>query len=284
MIRAVTKRLASLAAAALGFALSACVPILNLAVPRGGYAIHPDIAYGADPRQTLDIYVPDGLAKPAPVILFFYGGSWSSGGKDIYRAFGQAFASKGIVTIVADYRLYPQVRYPAFVEDGAQAFRFVHEIVAKYGGDANRIFLAGHSAGAYIAVLLASDLHYLKDAHADPAWVRGVIGIAGPYDFLPLHDPKLIDTFGGANVRATQPIDYIDGKRAPMLLAHGTADTTVGVGNARRMAKRLKSVGSPYDEIEYPGASHIGILLSLAPGFRGNTTLREDIAKFVMAH
>jgi acetyl esterase/lipase len=284
MIRAVTKKLASLAAAAIGFALSACVPILNLAVPRSGYAIHPDIAYGADPRQKLDIYVPDGLTKPAPVILFFYGGSWSSGSKDIYRAFGQAFASKGIVTIVADYRLYPRVKYPAFVQDGAEAFRFVHETVAKYGGDPNRLFLAGHSAGAYIAVMLDSDLHYLKDAHADPAWVRGVIGIAGPYDFLPLTDPALIDTFGGANVRATQPIDYIDGKRAPMLLAHGTADETVGVGNARRMAKRLKSVGSPYDEIEYPGVGHIGILLSLAPGFRGNTTLREDIVNFVMSH
>ncbi len=284
MIRAVTKKLASLAAAALGFALSACVPILNLAVPRGGYAIRSDIAYGTDPRQKLDIYVPDGLAKPAPVILFFYGGSWSSGSKDIYRAFGQAFASKGIVTVVADYRLYPQVKYPAFIEDGAQAFRFVHETIAKYGGDPDRLFLAGHSAGAYIAVMLDSDLHYLKDAHADPAWVRGVIGIAGPYDFLPLHDPELIEIFGGANVRATQPIDYIDGKRAPMLLAHGTADTTVGVGNARRMAKRLKSVDSPYDEIEYPGVGHIGIILSLAPGLRGNTTLREDITKFVMSH
>jgi acetyl esterase/lipase len=284
MIRAVTKKLTSLAAAALGFALSACVPILNLAVPRAGYTIKPDIAYGTDPRQKLDIYIPDGLTKPAPVILFFYGGSWSSGSKDIYRAFGQAFASKGIVTIVADYRLYPEVKYPAFVQDGAQAFRFVHETVAKYGGDPDRLFLAGHSAGAYIAVMLDSDLHYLKDAHADPAWIRGVIGIAGPYDFLPLHDPQLVEIFGGANVRATQPIDYIDGTRAPMLLAHGTADETVGVGNARRMAKRLKAVGSPYDEIEYPGVGHIGILLSLAPGFRGNTTLREDIAKFVMSH
>jgi acetyl esterase/lipase len=283
MIRAVSKCVVSFAAAAVSFFLYACVPILNLAVPRSGYTIKPDIAYGSDPRQKLDIYIPDGLTKPAPVILFFYGGSWSSGAKDLYRAFGQAFASKGIVTIVADYRLYPQVRYPAFVQDGAEAFRFVHETVAKYGGDPNRIFLAGHSAGAYIAVMLASDLHYLKDAHADPAWVRGVIGIAGPYDFLPLHDPELIEIFGGANVRATQPIDYIDGKRPPMLLVHGTADETVGVGNARRMAKRLKSVGSPYDEIEYPGVGHIGILLSLAPGFRGNTALREDIASFVMS-
>jgi acetyl esterase/lipase len=284
MIRAVTKRLASFAAAAIGFLLSACVPIINLAVPRAGYAIKTDIAYGSDPRQKLDIYVPDGLTKPAPVILFFYGGSWSSGSKDMYRAFGQAFASRGIVTVVADYRLYPQVKYPAFVQDGAEAFRFVHEQIAHYGGDPKRIFLAGHSAGAYIAVMLDSDLHYLKDARADPAWVRGVIGIAGPYDFLPLTDPDLIDTFGGDNVRETQPIDHIDGKRAPMLLAHGTGDGTVNVSNSRRMAKKLQSFGGDVTEIEYPGISHIGIILSLAPGFRGNTTLRDDITKFVMTH
>ena len=284
MIGAMTTRVASFVAAAMGVLLSACVPILNLAVPRSGYSIKPDIAYGSDPRQKLDIYIPDGLTKPAPVILFFYGGSWSSGSKDMYRAFGQAFATRGIVTIVADYRLYPQVKYPAFVQDGAEALRFVHETVAKYGGDPARIFLAGHSAGAYIAVMLDADLHYLKDAHADPAWVRGVIGIAGPYDFLPLHDPDLIDTFGGANVRATQPIDHIDGKRAPMLLVHGTGDDTVGVGNTRRMTAKLQSFGSDVTKIEYPGIGHIGIILSLAPGFRDNTTLREDIVKFVMSH
>ncbi|HXC54843.1 MAG TPA: alpha/beta hydrolase [Rhizomicrobium sp.] len=273
-----------LAAVAAGFLLSACVPILNLAIPRSGYTVKSDIAYGADPRQRLDIYVPEGLTRQAPVILFFYGGSWSSGSKDLYRAFGQAFASQGIVTIVADYRLYPQVKYPAFLQDGAAALRFVHDTVAGSGGDPGRIFLAGHSAGAYIAVMLDADLQYLKEAHADPAWIRGVIGIAGPYDFLPLHDPELIDIFGGADVRATQPIDYIDGKRAPMLLAHGIGDETVGVGNSRRLAKRLNAVGSEYDEIEYPGVGHIGIVLSLAPGFRDRTTLRQDILKFVAAH
>lgn len=284
MLRIVTTRLVSAVAAVLGLLVSACVPILNLAVPRSGYSIQPDIAYGTDPRQKLDIYVPDGLTKPAPVILFFYGGSWSSGSKDMYRAFGQAFATKGIVTVVADYRLYPQVKYPAFVQDGAAAFRFVHEHIAKYGGDPGRLFLAGHSAGAYIAVMLDSDLHYLKDAEADPAWVRGVIGIAGPYDFLPLTDSDLIDTFGGDNVRETQPIDHIDGKRAPMLLAHGTGDDTVGIGNTRRMAAKLQSFGSDVTKIEYPGVGHIGIILSLAPGMRGSTTLRDDIVKFVYSH
>jgi acetyl esterase/lipase len=275
--------LSHLSALVAGLALSACVPVLNAAIPRAGYTIKPDVAYGADPRQKLDLYLPEGLKAPAPVILFFYGGSWQSGSKDLYRAFGQAFASKGIVVAVADYRLYPQVKYPAFLDDGAAAFRFVHDHIAAEGGDPNRIFLAGHSAGAYIAVMLDSDLSYLKDAGADPAWVHGVIGIAGPYDFLPLTDPALIDVFGGADVRATQPIDHIDGKRAPMLLAHGTADDTVGVGNTRRMAKKLKSFDSAVEVKEYPGVGHIGVILSLAPWFRDRTTLRDDIAAFVQS-
>jgi dipeptidyl aminopeptidase/acylaminoacyl peptidase len=146
------------------------------------------------------------------------------------------------------------------------------------------LFLAGHSAGAHIAVMLDSNLSYLKAAGADPDWVRGVIGIAGPYDFLPITDPKLIDMFGGNRVAATQPITFIDGKRAPMLLVAGTDDKTVSPKNSSRMAKKLQSFGSDADVKFYPGVGHIGIILSLAPGFRGNTTLRDDITNFVMTH
>jgi acetyl esterase/lipase len=281
MLNRLTRLLAHLSALAAGLAVSACVPLINATIPRAGYTIKPDIAYGGDPRQTLDLYIPTGLRAPAPVVLFFYGGSWQSGAKAYYRAFGQAFASQGIVVAIADYRLYPQVKYPAFLQDGAAALRFVHDHVAADGGDPNRIFLAGHSAGAYIAVMLDSDLSYLKAAGADPSWVHGVIGIAGPYDFLPLTDPALIDIFGGANVRATQPIDHIDGKRAPMLLAHGTADDTVGIGNSRRMAKKLKGFGSAVEVKEYKDVGHIGIILSLAPLVGPRTMLRDDIVRFV---
>jgi acetyl esterase/lipase len=280
-------RFNALFATLVGFVLSACSPAMllnSLLVPNEGYAVKKDIAYGADPRQKLDIYVPGNLRAPAPVIVFYYGGSWQTGSKDIYKFFGQAFASKGIVTVVADYRLYPQVKFPAFVDDGAKAFKFVHDHIANYGGDPNRLFLAGHSAGAHIAVMLDSNLSYLKAAGADPVWVRGVIGIAGPYDFLPLTDPKLIDLFGGDRVAATQPITFIDGKRAPMLLVAGTDDKTVSPKNSSRMAKKLQSFGSEADVKFYPGVGHIGIILSLAPGFRGNTTLRDDMTNFVMTH
>lgn len=275
--------LKALAAALFTGFLSACspAPLLNLVVPQEGYRIERDIAYGTDPRQKLDLYVPDGLAAPAPVLLFFYGGSWQSGSKTYYKALGQAFASEGIIVAVADYRVYPQVRYPAFVEDGARAFAFLHAKVQARGGDPGRIFISGHSAGAYIAMMLAADPHYLRDAGADPAWIRGVIGIAGPYDFLPLQDEDLVAIFGGVNRPETQPVNHIDGKRPPMLLTHGADDTTVLPRNMFSMAARLRSFNTPVDVKSYPGTGHIGIILSLAPGFRGRTTLRQDILDFM---
>lgn len=266
--------------------LSACSPItlLNLAIPRAGYHVERDLAYGGDPRQKLDLYIPDHLAGKAPVILFFYGGSWQSGSKKDYLAFGQAFASKGIIVAVADYRLYPQVRYPAFVEDGARAFAFVHDHARQYGGDPRRIFVTGHSAGAYIAAMLAVDETYLRGAGADPGWIAGVIGIAGPYDFLPLTDKDLITIFGGADRIDTQPVHYIDGKRPPMFLAAGTDDTVVDPRNTIRLADRLRTFSSPVEEKFYPHVGHVGIILSLLPGLRGMTPLRADMLAFVGRH
>ena len=274
-------------AVALGFLglLTACSQMaLDLVVPHGGYHVVRDLAYGDDPRQTLDLYVPDKLTKPAPLLLFFYGGSWTGGSKALYPAFGQAFASKGIITAVADYRLYPQVRYPAFVEDGARAFAWLHARAAEYGGDSGGLFLAGHSAGAYIAVMLAADPSYLKAMGVGLNSVRGVIGIAGPYDFLPLRDDELVAIFGGANRPETQPIHYIDGVRPPMLLVAGTEDTTVSPRNTSRLAAKLRIADSPVEERLYPGTGHIGIILSLVPGLRGRTPLYGDMLEFVRAN
>jgi acetyl esterase/lipase len=270
-------------AALMGVLLAACSPVsvLNLAVPKTGYHVVRDLAYGTDPRQKLDLYVPDAPPPEMPVILFFYGGSWEGGTKDLYLALGQAFASKGIMVAVADYRVYPQVRYPAFIEDGARAVTFIQATAANYGGDQARLFLAGHSAGAYNAMMLVADKSYLQKAGADVSQVCGVIGIAGPYNFLPLTDKTLITIFGGARQRETQPITYIDGKRPPMLLAAGTDDTTVSPRNSSDLAEKLKSFRSPVRLVTYPGIGHIGIILSLAPGFRGRTSLRSDVIQFV---
>jgi acetyl esterase/lipase len=263
--------------------LSACSPfsVINMMVPRGGYSVRQGIAYGSDPRQKLDVYVPDGLKAPAPVLLFFYGGAWESGERGGYKAFGQAFAARGIVTVVADYRLYPKVKFPAFVEDAAGALAYVHAHAGAYGGDPARVFVAGHSAGAYNAVMLASDPKYLKAVGGDFSWIRGAIGISGPYDALPFTEADYIDIFGAANNPDTMPINHIDGPRPPMLLVTGTADDVVGPGNSDRMAAKLEAHHSPAQVIQYPGVGHIGIILSLVPGFRGMTTLRGDITRFI---
>ena len=266
--------------------LSACspAPLVNLLVPRGGYAVHRSIAYGADPRQKLDVYVPSGLKAPAPVLLFFYGGAWSGGDRSMYLAFGQAFASAGIVTVVADYRLYPQVKYPAFVEDAAGALAWVHAHAGQYGGDAGRVFISGHSAGGYNAVMLASDPKFIEARGGTLDWIRGVIGIAGPYDFLPLTEANYIDIFHGANNADAMPINHVTGPRPPMLLAAGDADKVVDPGNADRMAARLKANGNQVQVIKYPGTGHVGIILSLAPWFRSHTSLRQDMLDFIHSH
>lgn len=256
--------------------------LLNATIPRRGYRVVRDLAYGHDPRHRMDLYIPSGLTAPAPVVLYFYGGSWQWGTKATYRFLGQALASAGIIVAVADYRLYPQVKYPDFVHDSAEAFRFVRAKIAGHGGDPARVFLAGQSAGAYNATLLAADRRYLSDDERDA--IRGIIGIAGPYDFLPLKDPKLIDMFGGDAVIETQPIHYVDRKLPPMLLVHGSGDNTVHPRNVRRMTKKLEEFGTEVVKREYDKIGHTEIIVSLAPWFRRWTTLREDIVQFVMNH
>jgi acetyl esterase/lipase len=279
-------KIKALMAAGVTALLSACSPFgaINLLVSKSGYAVHRGMAYGADPRQKLDIYVPDGLKGPAPVLLFFYGGSWMGGSRTDYRAFGQAFASAGMVVAVADYRLYPQVKYPGFVEDAAGALAWVHAHAAQYGGDPEHVFVSGHSAGAYNAVMLASEPKFIEAKGGKLDWIRGVIGMAGPYNFLPMSAPVYIDMFHGTNNTDSMPTYHVTGKRPPMLLVAGTDDDTVSPQNSDDMADKLRSVGSNVKVIKYPGVGHIGIILSLVPGFRGKTSLRQDMIDFVRSH
>jgi acetyl esterase/lipase len=274
----------SLPVAGIAALRSAPVALLNLMVPRAGYRVQRDLAFGDHARQGLDLYVPDGLATPAPVLLFFYGGGWQGGRRGDYLALGQAFASAGIVTAVADYRIYPDVKYPAFVEDAAAALAFLRAHVAEQGGDTKRIFVCGHSAGAYNAVMLASEPAFLEAKGGRLDWIRGVIGIAGPYDFLPMEQKEYVDMFHGHNNLASMPVNHITGPRPPMLLVTGDRDRTVHPRNTQSMAARLRSVGSPVVEIHYSGAGHVGILLSLLAPFRGLMPLRRDMLDFIHAH
>lgn len=262
-------------------ALAGCsgAQILNATIPRGGYTIHKDIAYGTEPLQKLDIYVPE--KKNGCTVLFFYGGSWQTGSKDMYLFAGQAFASLGCVTAVADYRRYPAVSFPVFVEDSARAAVWVHNHIAAYGGDAGKLFLAGHSAGAYNAMMLATNTKFLHAAGGTSAWIKGVIGIAGPYDFLPMSDPKIIALFSTAKDTETQPVTFVHKGMPPVFLATGDRDTDVLPRNSIRLKAKLEKTGNKVELHTYPGIDHVGIITSLAPLFRARTTLLQDIGTFI---
>lgn len=272
-------------AAAAGLLLtSACVSLLNASVPDDSYRVVQGVAYGSSARQTLDIYVPKGLSKPADVLVFYYGGSWQMGCRQDYKFVGEAFASLGYVTVIADYRLYPDVYFPAFVEDSAKALVWVHEHIAEYGGNANNLFVSGHSAGAFNAVMLALNPAYLKQAGGNVDMIRGTLGIAGPYDFLPLTDPDIIALFSKSPAAETQPITYATRRTAPLFLATGNDDDTVLPKNSISLMKALTAHGSTVELKRYEGVAHIGIVLSLASGFRGKAPLRADMDAFMRAH
>lgn len=239
-----------------------------------------DIAFGPHPRQKLDIYLPSGPVARAPVALFIYGGSWSSGDKGTYAFAGNAFASRGYVTVVADYRLVPEVQVPSFIEDGAAALATVRRIIGRYGGDAGRLHLVGHSAGAYNAMMLALDPRYLARAGVPRASVRAAAGLSGPYDFLPLDAPATRAAFGSArNPAETQPISFARRGAPRIFLGTGTADTTVLPRNTDALAARLRAAGVPTTVRKYDGVGHAGTVLALAPLLRFTPVL-DDVTAF----
>ena len=243
-------------------------------------------SYGPLPRHKLDVWVPARRsAAPLPVVVFFYGGGWVSGNRGDYGFAGRAFAAKGFVTVVADYRLVPQVRFPAFLQDGALAIKWTRDHIASYGGDPTRISLSGHSAGAYQAAMLALDPHYLRDAGVDPKIVRAAALLATPADFYPFTERRGRDALGAwPKPLETQPITFARANAPPMLLMHGTADTVVRPGNSKRLAAKLKRLGAPVDLRLYPGKNHVDLVKSLSPTFRGATPALADSVAFLAAH
>ena len=263
--------------------LAACTPLstFNALVPqdRGVVRVAQGIAYGSDPRQRLDVYAPRRHGpEPLPVILFFYGGSWSSGARGGYAFVGRALAARGFVTVIPDYRLVPQVRFPAFVEDGAAAVRWVRAHIAMQGGDPARIVLAGHSAGAYNAAMLALDPRFLG---RDRVAVRGFAGLAGPYDFSLDDGPITRAAFAGVrDPRATQPISFAAADSPPALLAFGADDRTVRPANSEALAAKLTAAGVKVTLRRYPRLGHIGIVTAIASPFRGKAPVLDDVAAF----
>jgi acetyl esterase/lipase len=245
-----------------------------------------DVAYAEGARHTLDVYKPALRAKSAPVVVFIYGGGWDSGEKETYHFLGSSFAAQGFVTFIPDYRVYPEVRYPDFIRDAATAIAWVKAHAAAYGGDPTRIALVGHSAGAYIAAMLALDPTWLAADGLDPMRdLRAVVGLSGPYDFLPLHSDELKTIFGPPDTLVkTQPITYVTGQAPPMLLATSRDDDTVDPGNTTRLADRIRGAGGTVETRVYPRLSHRLMVGAIAWPLRFMGPVLDDTTEFLRAH
>jgi len=250
------------------------------AMDGGTSKVGDGIAYADGARTKLDVYAPEERGAPAPVVFFIYGGGWSRGERGEYEFAGRALASRGFVTVIADYRLYPEVAYPDFLEDGARALRWVQDNIANYGGDPNRLFLAGHSAGAYNAVMQALDPSFRAE-YGVTLPILAVAALSGPYDFYPFEYNEVRDVFGAApNPQGTQPINLITAEAPPMYLATGTTDPIVRVQNTERFAEQLRAQGVWVTTQYYDGFGHMEPVLAMGAMWRWRMPVLDDMVGF----
>ena len=264
--------------------LCGCSPlaVINGFTPSDTYRSTTGLAYGALARQRLDVYRPAHVTGTAPVVVFFYGGNWNSGERSDYLFVAEALASRGFVVVLADYRLYPEVRFPDFLDDCALAVRWAFEHGAEYGGDTRNLYLMGHSAGAYNAAMLALNPQYLRGAGIDTKRLRGLITLAGPFDFLPLQNEVSKKVFGFPDTPLnTQPIQFASASAPPALLLTTKEDDVVDPGNSVRLGARLRSQGVTVTEVVYPRLSHRTIVGALSRPLRSFAPVLDDVAKFI---
>ncbi len=274
-------------AAAMALNLSACsaTTVLNNLEPRWNVTATRDLAYAPGPRHDLDIYVPHNPAPHRPVVVFIYGGGWDTGEKSQYRFVGSALASHGYLVIIPNYRIYPEAHYPDFLQDSAQAVRWAKDHAAGYGADPNQLFLMGHSAGAYNAAMLAIDPRWLAAVGMDPHRdLKGFVGLAGPYDFLPLESDELKAIFGAEGQQPpSQPINHVDGRAPPMFLAHDLGDTVVYPKNTINLAAKVTAAGGQVETRYYKGLNHALMVGVIAAPLRFLGPVFRDVTQFIDA-
>lgn len=242
--------------------LAACQPayfrVLNARVD--GDAPHTRV-YDAGNRLALDVYPARGGSGNAPVVVFFHGGTWHNGRREFYRFVGDALSAHGVVVVVPDYRKWPGHAYPSFMQDAATATAWTLRHASELGGDPGRVFVMGHSAGAHIAALLGTDARHLARWNLRPRQLAGVIGLAGPYDFLPMKDRRLKRVFTDPALwPESQPVNHVDGDEPPFLLLHGGSDRRVRPRNSQRLAELLQAAGQPVTLRIVHGSGHIGLV------------------------
>jgi acetyl esterase/lipase len=255
----------------------------NVPAAFGSYTRHANLAYGSDPQHRLDVYVPDKAAGvPRPVVLFWHGGRWSFGDKSDYRFVGAALAEAGYVAVVANYRHYPQVKMPGFMDDAAQAALWTAAHAHEFGAAQERLYLMGHSAGAHLAALVTLNPGYFAATGQPAPRIAGVIGLSGPYDFLPLLEADVQDMFGPPPLYPqSQPINFVRADAPPMLLVHGLVDDTVRPKNSRNLAGALSALNAPVTLKLYPKLSHTDTVAALTTLLRGRAPILADITTFI---
>lgn len=278
------KRCASIAVVAT--LLAGCSPLTMLSAvsPSRHYEQFTDLRYGDEDRQYLDVYKPKSLPGDAPLVVYFYGGGWSDGDKAEFEFVASSLTRAGLVVAIPDYRLYPEVTFPTYVEDSAQAAAWIMSNAGRFGADSNRTYLMGHSAGAQIAALLALDDRYLEHAGADPEQIAGLLGLSGPYDFLPLwEDNYLRQVFPEATREESQAIKFVSADAPPTLLIHGGDDDIVEPGNSERLAVKLREFSVPVTLKSYAGVGHGRVVVALAPPLDFIAATLDDCIDFIRA-
>ena len=242
------------------------------------------VTFGPDPAQRLDVIVPN-APGPHPVLVFIHGGGWHAGRPEDYRFVGRQFARAGYVVVLAGYRLGPDGVYPRMLEDGAAAVAWVKDNIAAHGGDPARVFLMGHSAGAYNAAMLALERQWLGRAGVEEGFIKGVVGLSGPYDFFPFTSDSARNAFGHvADPAITQPIGFARGDAPPMLLLTGDADETVKPRNSAALARALTTAGLPTRAVILPGLDHSDPVIKLAAPFNRDRQVIDPVLAFLAAH
>ena len=280
--------LIGLATMALLVAVAACSPLatLNVLSASDQHTRLADVAYGPLPRQRLDVYRPEGAAPPGgwPVVVFFYGGSWISGERAQYGFVGAALASRGMLALVADYRLYPEVRFPTFLDDSAQALAWGLKHASEQGGNPRRVFVMGHSAGAYNAAMLALDPRWLAATGHAPRELAGFIGLAGPYDFLPMTNLDAQPVFFHPHYPPdTQPLAFAGPQAPRSFLAAGVTDKLVDPErNTAMLAARLQASGVAVTQKRYERANHLTLIGAFGLPLRWLAPVLDDVTEFVL--
>ena len=250
-----------------------------------GASLEAGVAYGPHARHVLDVYRPrssrDAEDQDGPIAIFIYGGGWRRGERSTYGFVGAALAARGITAVIPDYRLYPDVKFPAFVEDAARAYAWTSATLASGAGKRRPIFLIGHSAGAHTAALLALDPRYLAAAEVsnEPA---GLIGLAGPYAFDPTTYPSTKEIFAPAvGSQDARPVAFAGARSPPALLMHGLKDETVQLSNMRELAAALQTFGAPVRKLELADIGHAGLVLAISRPLRWRAPVLSEIEAFI---